>query len=385
MEFALTSEQEAIRDMARRFASERLAPGYQAREAEGRMEPELIEEMGTLGLIAPDMPEEVGGAGTDGVTAGVITEEIAAGDFSFSYPLLLGSLNGSILMQHAAPEVANPVVADICAGKSVVALGLTEPGGGSDAANLKLKARRENDAYVLNGEKTSISMADQASHIILFARTGTEEERARGVTAFLVPMDAPGVSYTRFNDVGHGIVGRGSVFFDEVRVVPELRLGLEGQGFHQVMHGFDYSRALIGLQCLGPAWASLQETWQYATEREAFGQPIAKFQGVTEPLAEAETLLTAARLLAYKTLWLRDHDQPHTSEAAMCKWWIPKLSFEVIHRCLLTHGHMGYSRDLPHQQRLRDVLGLQIGDGTEQIQKMVIAREKIGRIAVPYA
>jgi cyclohexanecarboxyl-CoA dehydrogenase len=113
MEFALTSEQEAIRDMARRFASERLAPGYQAREAEGRMEPALIEEMGALGLIAPDMPEEVGGAGTDGVTAGVITEEIAAGDFNFSYPLLLGSLNGSILMQHAAPEVGKPVVAEM--------------------------------------------------------------------------------------------------------------------------------------------------------------------------------------------------------------------------------------------------------------------------------
>ena len=162
-------------------------------------------------------------------------------------------------------------------------------------------------------------------------------------------------------------------------------LGGEGDGFRQTMNGFDYSRAIIGLQCLAAAFASLEETWTYITEREAFGMPIAKFQGVTEPLAIAETQMTAARLLCYQTLWLRDQDLPHTSQAAMCKWWCPQLAFQVIHRCLLTHGHYGYSTDLPHEQRLRDVMGLQIGDGTEQIQKMIIAREKIGRVAVPYA
>ncbi|MDP7604345.1 MAG: acyl-CoA dehydrogenase family protein, partial [Alphaproteobacteria bacterium] len=164
----------------------------------------------------------------------------------------------------------------------------------------------------------------------------------------------------------------------------ERRLGTEGDGFRQIMNGFDYSRALIGLQCIAAARASLDETWEYVQERQAFGQPIAKYQGVTQPLAEAETLLEAARLVCYKTLWLRDHGMPHTSEAAMCKWWAPQVAFDVIHRCLITHGHYGYAKDLPHQQRLRDVLGLQIGDGTEQIQKMIISREKIGRVAVPY-
>ena len=138
------------------------------------------------------------------------------------------------------------------------------------------------------------------------------------------------------------------------------------------------------MEVLAPAGASLEETWRYITERQAFGHPLARYQGVTEPLAEAETLLTAARLLCYRTLWLRDQGMPHTSEAAMCKWWAPKTAFQTIHRCLLTHGHSGYTMDLPHQQRLRDVMGLQIGDGTEQIQKMIIAREKIGRVAVPY-
>lgn len=384
MDFALTPEQEAIRETARRFADDRVAPGYQAREAEARFDRSLVREMGALGLIGPELPEDMGGHGLDGVCAGIIIEEIARGDLSMAYAQLLGSLMGSVIALHARPEVARRVVPGIIAGETIVALGLTEPGGGSDAANLKLKARRENEFYVLDGEKTSTSLADQADQIVVFARTGTAAERARGVSAFLIPLDAPGITCSRFDDLGEVIIGRGSVFFDQVRVAPEARLGEEGQGFHHIMRGFDYSRALIGLQCLGPAAASLEETWRYVTERQAFGKPIAKYQGVTGPLAEAETLITAARLLCYKTLWLRDNDRPHTAEAAMCKWWAPQVAFDTIHRCLLTHGHYGYTRDLPHQQRLRDVLGLQIGDGTDQIQKLVIAREKVGRVALPY-
>lgn len=387
MDFSFTPEQEAFRETAKRFASERLAPFYQTREKEGdhRIARDLVREMGELGLIAPELPAELGGLGVDSVSAGLITEEIAYGDFNVSYIQLLGSLMGSMVATHAPTEIARRVVGDICAGRTLVALGLTEPRGGSDAANLALKARRENAWYVLNGEKTSISMADQSDLIVVMGRTGTPEEKGRGVTAFLADLHAPGVTTSRFDDLGSTIVGRGSVFFDDVRVDPEYRLGAEGEGFRQVMQGFDYSRALIGLQCIGAARASMEETWQYITERHAFGNPIAKYQGVTEPLAVAETHLTAARLLCYQTLWLRDQGRPHTTEAAMVKWWAPKVAFDAIHQCLLLHGHSGYSTDLPHQQRLRDVLGLQIGDGTAQIQKMIIARERVGRVAVPYA
>lgn len=385
MDFAYSEQQEQVRELASKFAAEQVAPGYAGREKAGRIEPELLTAMGELGLIGADLPEELGGQGVDSVTCGIIVEAIAAADHSAAYVQLLGSLNGSIIARHAEPWLAREVVPEICQGRRLVALGLTEPRGGSDAANLQLKARRTNDGYVLSGEKTSISLIEQSSDIILFARTGEAADGARGVSAFLVPLDQPGVTRGHFEDVGTRAVGRGNVFFDGVRVAENRRLGAEGAGFRTVMQGFDYSRALIGLQCLGPAAASLAETWRYVTERQAFGNPLAKYQGVTEPLAEAETLLTAARLLCYRTLWLRDRGLPHTAEAAMCKWWVPKLSFETIHRCLLTHGHAGYSTDLPHQQRLRDVMGLQIGDGTEQIQKMIIAREKIGRVAVPYS
>ena len=161
-------------------------------------------------------------------------------------------------------------------------------------------------------------------------------------------------------------------------------LGEEGQGFRQVMQGFDYSRALIGLMCLGAARASLDESWEYITEREAFGAPLAQYQGVSFPLAEAETMWKAARHICYETLWLRDQGLLHTSEAAMAKWLAPKASVDIIHQCLLSHGHAGYSKDLPHQQRLRDVMGLEIGDGTAQIMKLIVAREKVGRAAVQY-
>lgn len=384
MDFDFTADQQAIAETAQRFAQDRVAPDYAKREKEGVIDRKLIKEMGSLGLIGAELPEEFGGLGSDAVTAGVIIEKISYADLNVGYICLLTSLNGMLIASHASRDMAQETVSKMVAGEAIVALGLTEPRGGSDAANLALTARRDGSHFRLNGEKTSISLVTQADHIIVFGRTGTPSDRARGVSAFLVPMDLPGISRSAFNDVGSAAVGRGSVFFDDVKIPESALIGNEGAGFHQVMNGFDYSRALIGLQVLAAAQASLDETWKFSTERQAFGNPLARYQGVTEPLAEAETLLRAARLLCFNTLWLRDKGKPHTAEAAMCKWWAPKTAFEVAHRCLLTHGHSGYSRDLPHQQRMRDILGLMIGDGTEQIQKMIIAREKVGRVAVPY-
>ncbi|MCC7183042.1 MAG: acyl-CoA dehydrogenase family protein [Rhodocyclaceae bacterium] len=385
MDFGLSDEQQAIKEVAARFGREKLAPYYMQRERENGLDRALLREMAGLGFMGMGVPVERGGMALDCVTRGIVTEEIAYHDFNVAYLMLLGSLMGELLCEHAQPEVVEEWLPRVVAGEALVALGLTEPRGGSDAANLALKAEREGDEYVLSGEKTSITFSDQADLIILFARTGKPEQGARGVSAFLVPLDLPGITRTRFNDVGTKLIGRGSVFFDQVRIPAINRMGDEGRGFVQVMQAFDFSRILLGLQCLGAAQASLDEAWAYTKERQAFGAPIAQYQGVTFPLAEADTLMSAARTLCYRGLWLRDQRLPHTAEAAMCKWWPPKLAYEVIHQCLLTHGHYGYTMDLPHQQRMRDVLGLQIGDGTAQIMKLVIARERVGRIAVQYA
>ncbi|MCK7547934.1 cyclohexanecarboxyl-CoA dehydrogenase [Marinobacter koreensis] len=375
MNFGFNEEQNAIREMVARFSTDVLAPGYRKRDQAGVIEKDVIRQLGEMGLLGGELPEDFGGSGMDCVTSGLIIEEISKGDFNVGYIPLLTSLNGQIIASHAAPDLAEEWLRAMTSGQKLACIALTEPHGGSDAANLRLKAQKKGDVYVLNGEKTSISMADQADVAVVFARTGTVEQRASGISAFLVPMDSPGITTSRFEDNGQRAIGRGSIFFDNVEVPESHRLGDEGKGFKQVMQGFDYSRALIGLQCLAVAQQSLDETWQWLTQRTAFGQHLSAFQGLTHPLAEYQTYVHAARMQCYHALWLKDNGLPHNAEAAMNKWWGPKLAFDVVKQCLLAHGHTGWGEDLPFAQRLRDVLGLQIGDGTAQIMKNIIARE----------
>lgn len=367
---------------ARRFATERIAPGFQERDRTRVLDRGLMRAMGELGFIAPELPEACGGQGSGCLAAGVIHEEIARADLSMSYVNLLASLNGQILAQHGRPDVVNPWLARLLRGEALLAIALTEPQGGSDAANLQLRVERAGDEYIVNGEKTSISAADQADAAVVFGRTGTRESGAHGVTALLVPMDLPGIVRNRFDCHGQRAIGRGSLFFENVRVPASHRLGEENKGFVQVMQGFDYSRALIGLQVLAVARLALEEAWAYARERHAFGKPLSAFQGVSHTLAGLDTQVEAARLLCLQALWLKDRGAAHGAEAAMCKWWAPQLAYQTIHECLLIHGHGGYDRG-PMEQRLRDVLGFQIGDGTAQIMKTVIARARVGRAAVP--
>ena len=385
MDTTLNEQQEAFREAARRFATEKLAPHYQKRATEHRLDRAILSEMGALGLIGVDIPEAYGGLGESSVTAGVIIEQIAYADFNASYVQLLASLMGGMVAQHATPDIAKEWLPKVTRGEAIIGLGLTEPRGGSDAANLILRAEKSGNGYRLNGEKTSMSGADQCEAAVIFARTGRVEDGARGVSAFFVDLNQKGITRTHFADIGTKPVGRGSMFFDDVFVPAECLMAEENKGFSKIMTGFDYSRALIGLECIGPAQASVDEAWQYSRERTAFERPIAQFQGVSFPLAEAETQLTMMRQLCFHTLSLRDRRLPHTAEAAMCKWYVPKTTCEIIHQCLLTHGHYGYTTDLPFHQRYLDVMGLQIGDGTAQIQKLVIAREKVGRVAVQYA
>lgn len=378
----INEELEFLAETAEKFAQKFIAPSYLERDQRRSFDRDLVKKMGEMGFIAPELPEQYGGQGMGRLAAGIIHEAIAKADLSFSYINLLASLNGQILAEYGQPEVVGPWLKKLTAGEAIFSIGLTEPRGGSDAANLRLKIECDGDMYVLNGEKTSISAADQADASVVFGRTGSIESGAHGVTALFVPMDLSGITTTRFDCHGQRAIGRGSIFFDNVRVPVNHRLGDENKGFVQVMQGFDFSRALIGLQVLAVARVSLEEAWEYAAQREAFGKPLTAFQGVSQPLADYETQIEAARLLCLQTLWLKDNHLPHTSEAAMCKWWGPKLAYDVVHQCLLTFGHAGYDRGVM-EQRLRDVLGFQIGDGTAQIMKTIIARHKVGRKAVP--
>jgi cyclohexanecarboxyl-CoA dehydrogenase len=382
VDFALSPTQEEYRDRARTLATELLLPGYRDREKAGRIDPQLRKEIGAAGLIAPEIPVELGGRGLDRLTAGLVTEEIGRGDINVAYLQVVGSLVGQLIAANAVPAVAREWVPRICSGEAIVGIGLTEPHAGSDAGMPRLTARRDGADWVLDGVK-SLSFGQDAAAVVVFAKTGSSERRGRDISAFLVPLDLPGVTREPYSDMGTTAVGRGAAHLDGVRIPADNLLGEEGRGFTQVMQGFDFSRALIGLQCIGCAQQTVDETWEYVGTRQAFDRPLSKNQGVSFPLAEAETLLTAARLLCQQTLWLKDAGLPHTAQAAMSKWWAPKTAYDVINQCLLLHGQYGYRTELPIEQRLRDVLGLQIGDGTAQIMKLVIARQRLGRELAP--
>ena len=306
---------QALAQHARRFATQRIAPGFQERDRTRVLDRTLMREMGDMGFIAPELPEAYGGQGMGCLAAGIIHEEIARADLSMSYINLLASLNGQILAEHGDPELVGPWLQRLVQGESIIAIALTEPRGGSDAANLGLRMELDGDHYVLNGEKTSISAADQADAAVVFARTGTPESRAHGVSAIFVPLDLPGITRNRFDCHGQRAIGRGSIFFEDVRVPVANLLGAENKGFVQVMQGFDFSRALIGLQVLAVARIALEETWDYVAQRQSFGQPLSAFQGVSHALANFDTQVEAARLLCLQTLWLKDHKGPHTAEA----------------------------------------------------------------------
>jgi cyclohexanecarboxyl-CoA dehydrogenase len=384
MDFSLNQDQQLLRDTLADFARRELMPAYSDRDKDADLPREVVRKLGELGLLAPMVDQRYGGQELDYVSLGIAFEELGRGDFNAAYVLLLSALVGAIIAARGDERQKSAWLPGICGGKIVPALGVTEPAGGSDAAHVKLSARREGDSYILDGEKTSISFASWADTILVMARTGTIEQGAHGISAFYVNLHTPGVTRNRFRDLGSRAIGRGQLFFDSVRVSADARVGAEGAGFVQVMQGFDFSRSLIGLMCIGAAQQSVDETCKYVVERQAFGGSLARFEGVSFPLAEAAVQLRAARLLCYEALSLKDRGEPHGWLAAGCKWWAPELAAQVLHQCLLLHGHLGFSLDLPHQQRMRDVIGLEIGDGTAQVMKLLVARALLGNVARGY-
>jgi cyclohexanecarboxyl-CoA dehydrogenase len=382
MEFAFTEEQQLLQHTVRQFALEKLLPNYTRWDRGERFEKAALKELADLGLLGLRIPERFGGQNLDFVTCGMLNEEVARGDFNYTLFLQLSMIIAELLVAYAAPEVQGEWLPRMATGDAVVAIALTEPGAGSDAGNIATRATRIGDDYVLTGEKASITFAGLADAALIMARTG--EQGARGISAFLAPLDAPGVSRQVYHSVGARLTQRGSLFLDGVRIPARYRIGEESSGFYQAMIAFDFNRALIALACIGAAQQSLEETIAYTKERQVFGKPLANFEAVAFQVAEHLTLLESARLVAYKCLWLKDHGQRHTKEAAMAKWLGPKTAAEAIHACIILHGHYGYSMDSPLDQRWRDVVGFEIGDGVPEIMKGVIAREAFGKEYTAY-
>jgi len=378
VDFTFSEEQAQWREVLRDFARHELAPKYAHWDRTGAFPRDLWRAMGRLGLTGLRVSPSYGGSGADCLTTGIAAEEIARGDFNAAYAVVLNALLAEVLEAHASEVVKREWLAPMAAGERLIAIAITEPGAGSDVAQIAARAERDGDRYVLTGEKSGISLASVADAFVVFAKTQMDAG-ARGVSAFLVPRKAPGVEVHRYEDMGNVAIGRGSVFLERVEVPVDHRIGEENRAFYQLMRGFDLSRVLICLQCLGAAMQSLDETADHVRRRRAFGRPLAQFQAVAFPLVEYHTQIEMIRWFSYRALWLRDRGLPHTKEASMCKWLGPQVAAQAIHECILLHGHYGYTKDLPLEQRRRDVIGLEIGDGTAQTQKIVIAREWLGK------
>lgn len=352
--------------------------GYSARAHSDAFPWDLARAMGEQGLLGLGTSERYGGQGRIGdeltkVHLGIAHEELAYADFYLSQLSYTSNLTAPLLERFLPEHRADEWVPGLVKGEHIVALALTEPGSGSDAAGMRTRATQVEGGWTLNGEKTSITWAPHSTGIIVFAKTDG------GVTAFLVPNAADGVTIQKFDDPGWKPLGRAAVFLDDVFVPDDMLIGGVGDGFRLVMKEFDYTRSVIGLMTTGVARRALDLTIDYVTQREAFGQPVSKNQGVSFPIAENATKLEAARWLTYRALSLADAGEKFSKEAAMTKLYATDVSLQTIRDCIIAHGHMGFSEEMPLQAMLRDVSGLEIGEGTPQIQKLVIARALLGR------
>lgn len=384
MDFGLDEDQVSVRDGVRTFATAELAPGYLARGKQSEFPwavHQRVADLGVLGLLAGEHhnPLET----EDFVAAGLAVEELGYADVNVANAVIPVMLVSSLLSTYGSERVRDDWLEALVSGWTYVSFCLTESDSGSDAAALRTKAVAVDGGYVISGQKASVTMVAQASALIVTAQTYRDNVHL-GVSAFLVELDNPGITTAGIADTGWKPMGRGMVYFDEVRVTEDALLGAEGEAFRTVLNGFDFTRPLLALTGIGCARASLDETAGYVRGRSAFGSPVSHFEGVSFPLAEHSTILEAARLLCYSTLWKRDRGVRHTADAAMTKWYGPKMAGGAIKDCLLLHGNYGYSEELPFEQRLRDVMALEIADGTAQIQKIIIARELFGTDFLPY-
>jgi cyclohexanecarboxyl-CoA dehydrogenase len=379
--FTMDADHLAFRDSVRELGRSRFMDGMLVRSQSEKFPMTEFAELGAAGLLGLCIDEASGGQGADALALGIAVEELGYVDPTMAYLVFGANGANGLLDSQATAHVRERWLGRCISGEAVSCLALTEPGSGSDAAALTTRAVKVDGGWRLSGEKTSITQATHADIAIVVAQTAPGSG-AKGIGAFLVEMDDPNVTVQAIRDPGFKPLGRGSIFLDDVFVPDTHVLGEIGTGFKLVMHEFDLTRTLIALMNIGTAQHAIDMAIEYSKQRETFGRPLAANQGVSFVISEHSTYVTAVRTLGYHALGLRMAGLPHTAEAAMLKWWGPQVAFNAIKDCIVLHGQVGWSDELPLQAMLRDVSGCMIGDGTPQIQKLVIARELIGNVVL---
>ncbi|MFB3817254.1 MAG: acyl-CoA dehydrogenase [Candidatus Methylomirabilales bacterium] len=374
MDFELTEGQRLLQETARRFARQAIAPIAARVDELAEFPAATVRQMGSLGLMGVAVPPEYGGAGADTVSYAVVLEEISAACASHG---VIMSVNNSLycdpLLRYGSEEQKRRLLAPVASGRGEGCFCLSEPGAGSDAASLQTSARREGDAYVLDGTKNFITNGQEAEYAIVFA-TLDRAQKHRGITAFVVERGTPGFRVLRV-EKKLGIRGSScaQLGLEEVRVPAANRLGQEGEGFRIAMRTLDGGRIGIAAQALGIARAALEASLEYAKQRVQFGRPIAANQAIQFMLADMATELDAARLLTLQAALLKDQGVPHTAESAMAKLYASELAMRASIRGVQIFGGYGYMMDYPAQRFMRDAKVTEIYEGTSEIQRIVIA------------
>lgn len=375
----LNDEQQMIRDTARAFAREVLAPGAAARAAAAAIEPEVLKSLGEMGFLGMTVPEDLGGVGADYVSYALALMEIAAGDGAVSTVMSVHNAPfNAILQRYGTAEQKERVLRPAAAGAFIGGFALTEPHAGSDASAIRTRAQPRNDRYIVNGEKVFITSGKIAGWVILFARLEGSEGK-KGITAFLTPTDAPGYEVAKIEQkLGQAASDTAALRFDGLEIAAENRIGEDGEGYRIALSSLETGRIGIAAQSVGMAEAALEVALQYAQERTSFGKPLIEHQAVGFRLADARTRLEAARQLVLHAASLKDAGRPCLTEAAMAKLYASEAAERICSDAIQTLGGYGYTADFPVERIWRDVRVCQIYEGTSDIQKMLILRGMTG-------
>lgn len=376
MNFDLTEEQKMIRKTIRGFSEQEVAPYAEQWDRENRFPKEVFEKLGKLGIMGLPFPEEYGGGGGDTISFAIVVEELsrACGSTGITYSAHV-SLGGQPLHLFGTKEQKEKYLVPICSGESLGAFGLTEPSAGSDAGGTKTEAVEDGDDWIINGNKCFITNASYAKQVALTAITGRNGDE-KEITAIIVPTDTDGFSiYDNYEKMGLHASNTTELVLEDVRVPKENILGERGKGFQQFLVTLDGGRIGIGAMAVGIAQAAYEKALSYAKERRQFGRPISKFQVNQFKLADMAMKLELARTMVYKAAWLKDQGRKFAKEASMCKLYASEICMEICRESVQIHGGNGYMRDYQVERYFRDAKLLEIGEGTSEVQRTVIARE----------
>lgn len=374
MNFELSDDQRAFEEAAKQFSDSVLLPNAAKWDKEHTFPLEAIRQAGELGFCGLYSPEEVGGLGLTRLDSSIIFEQLSMGCTTTTAMLTIHNMATWMIATWGSHEVKAAWCNDLVSGHKLASYCLTEPGSGSDAAGMKTKADNKGNHYVLNGSKVFISGAGSTQILVVMARTG--EEGAKGISAFVVPADANGVSYGKPEEkMGWNAQPTRMVSFDNVEVPVEYRLGSEGEGFKLAMQGLDGGRINIATCSVGTAQQALNTASSYMHERQQFGKPLATFQALQFKLADMATELVAARQMVRLAACKLDNQNPDkTTYCAMAKRFATDIGFNVCNEALQIHGGYGYIKEYPLERHVRDVRVHQILEGTNEIMRVIIAR-----------